>query len=228
MSIAENIRSLQIKKEAATLENNRQPESVHLIAVSKGQPVEAILQAYAAGLSDFGENYYQEAKDKISLLKDLPLTWHFLGRLQSNKTADLARIFTWVHSVDRLSIAELLSQSRPADFPPLQICIQVNLDNERSKAGLLKEELFPFVEEILPLKNMKLRGLMAIPEHHDDSKAQYESFNRLALLLEALNQKFSVNLDTLSMGMSDDFTAAIKAGSTMIRIGRTIFGERQA
>jgi pyridoxal phosphate enzyme (YggS family) len=183
------------------------------------------MAAYEAGQHDFGENYVQEAVDKIQALAHLPITWHLIGALQSNKTAEVAQHFAWVHSVDRLKIAQRLSQQRPSSLPPLQICLQVNIDNQDTKSGCQVEELPNLVTAILTLPNIVLRGLMIIPQAQN-----YPAFTQLAQLrqqllatIPALNAQV---FDTLSMGMSDDLEQAIQAGSTMVRVGTAIFGQR--
>ncbi len=196
------------------------------MAVSKGQSCLSIEQVYAAGISEFGENYLQEALAKIQTLKHLKLCWHFIGPIQSNKAPDIAQNFSWVHSVSRYKIAQLLHDSRPHDMPPINVCIQVNLDDEKTKTGVTAEEVTPLASHILELPQLRLRGLMLIPQPQSDQQQQYLSFLRLKKRLEILNQQLNTTMDTLSMGMSDDFEAAIRAGSTIVRIGRAIFGER--
>lgn len=226
MSIAENIQSIkQIIK--TTLNDTHKPQnSVSILAVSKGQPVAAIKEVYEAGLQDFGENYWQEAHNKILQLKQLPINWHFIGAIQSNKAKEIAENFNWVHSVDREKIAKRLSQHRPDYLPALNICIQINLDHESTKAGLLPDELPLLIKYINQLPKLRLRGLMAIPKPRLTAEEQYASLQRLTNLLDQTNQQLNLKMDTLSMGMSDDLKAAIRAGSTFVRIGRAIFGER--
>ena len=206
----------------------QQPKKPLLLAVSKGQASSAIREAFSAGLSDFGENYWQEARAKLKSLEDLAISWHFIGTLQSNKVAQISRHFHWVHTVDRLEIAELLSKHRPSALPPLNLCIQLNLDNEPRKSGIAPKDLVPLVTCIQQLPRLKLRGLMAIPKPRLQKEAQYLCFCQLRNLLESVNQGLTNPLDTLSMGMSDDFDAAIRAGSTIIRLGRAVFGERRS
>lgn len=203
----------------------RKQDEVQLLAVSKRQSIEAIVAVYEAGQHDFGENYVQEALQKIQLLAHLPLTWHLIGALQSNKTAEVAQHFAWVHSVDRFKIAQRLSQQRPQHLPPLNICVQVNIDNQDTKSGCQISELPDLVKAILPLPNVVLRGLMIIPQAQN-----YQAFTQLAQIrqqllgtIPALNSQV---FDTLSMGMSDDLEQAIAAGSTMVRVGTAIFGQR--
>jgi pyridoxal phosphate enzyme (YggS family) len=205
---------------------NRQPGEVKLLVVSKGHPCSAIEQAYAAGVRDFGESYLQEAQTKIQTLIALPLCWHFIGPIQSNKAASIALNFSWVHSVCRQQIAKLLNDARLPSMPPINVCIQVNLDGEQSKSGVTLDELATLASYALQLPHLRLRGLMLIPKPQTDEKLQYLSFLRLRTLLDKLNQQLNLEMDTLSMGMSNDMQAAIRAGSTIVRIGTTIFGER--
>lgn len=203
----------------------RKADEVHLLAVSKHQQSSAIRIAYHAGQVDFGENYVQEALDKMAQLSDLPLVWHLIGALQSNKTAQVAAHFAWVHSVDRLKIAQRLSAQRPAHLPPLNICLQVNIDNQDSKSGCQMEELAVLVHSILPLPKLLLRGLMIIPQAgNEQAFAQLAKIRQhLLATIPTLNPQV---FDTLSMGMSQDIEAAINAGSTMVRVGTAIFGQR--
>ncbi|STX52303.1 pyridoxal-5'-phosphate dependent enzyme family [Legionella busanensis] len=226
MSIAENIQSIKQSIKNTLNDAHRPQNSVNILAVSKGQPVKAIKEAYAAGLSDFGENYWQEAHNKIIHLKQLPINWHFIGAIQSNKAKEIAENFSWVHSIDREKIAKLLAQHRPDYLPALNICIQINLDHEPTKAGLLPYELPLLIKCINQLPKLHLRGLMAIPKPRLTAEEQYVSLQRLTRLLDQANQQLNLKMDTLSMGMSDDLKAAIRAGSTFVRIGRAIFGER--
>ena len=202
-------------------------QSVKLIAVSKAQPVAAIREAYQAGQNIFGENYLQEALDKQAQLTDLNIEWHFIGPIQSNKTQPISQHFAWVHSVDRLKIAQRLNDARSADQPPLQVCIQVNVSNEDSKSGVSPDELAALATEIEKLPRLKLRGLMAIPAPTLDTKQQIAQFKLVRECYDALlAQGFA--LDTLSMGMSDDYAAAISQGASFVRIGSAIFGARPA
>lgn len=204
---------------------HRNVGEVHLLAVSKTFPAESVREAYRAGQSAFGENYLQEALGKIAALRDLPLEWHFIGPIQSNKTRAIAENFAWVHSVDRLKIAERLSAQRPADMPPLNVCIQVNVSREESKSGIAPEEVLQLAEAVKRLPHLKLRGLMSIPAPAADETAQHTPFVQMRFLLEQLNIE-GMELDTLSMGMSHDFPAAIQEGATIVRIGTAIFGQR--
>lgn len=226
MIIAERV--LAVKKKMMQLETlyQRIPHSTNLLAVSKGQSSFSIEQAFTAGLSHFGENYVQEALIKIQQLKHLPLIWHFIGAIQRNKVPVIAQHFSWVHSVSSLTIAQQLNAKRLDSQPPLNICIQVNIDNEASKSGIPSTLVAGLISNLLPLPKLQLRGLMVIPKPQTQPEQQYQTFLKVRHLLQELNTAFNLNLDTLSMGMSDDFAQAIHAGSTYIRIGRAIFGER--
>lgn len=209
----------------ATSQSNRPADTVQLLAVSKTWPANALRQLAEQGQQHFGENYLQEAIDKIASLKDLPLVWHFIGPIQSNKTRDIASHFDWVHSVDRLKIAKRLSEQRPAGLPPLNLCLQVNIDQEASKSGVTAEKLFELAIALDPLENIQLRGLMVIPKATDDSDLQHDAFQRAHALFIKLQQRFP-GIDTLSMGMSADLEAAIAEGSTLVRVGTALFGDR--
>jgi PLP dependent protein len=226
MTITDRVHKVQqlIAKTANACQ--RSPKDIQLLAVSKGQPASAIQAAFAAGISDFGESYLQEAQKKIATLQALPLCWHFIGPIQSNKTRSIAEDFSWVHSVSRVKIAELLAKYRPENLPTLNLCLQVNLDNEKNKSGISPEQLAKLALVVSHLPRLKLRGLMAIPMPQSEEQQQYKSFLRLTNLLNQLNKELNLAMDTLSMGMSDDFIAAIKAGSTIVRIGRAIFTSR--
>jgi pyridoxal phosphate enzyme (YggS family) len=200
--------------------------SVRLLAVSKTRPADDVMALYIAGQRDFGENYLQEALQKQSLLAHLDIAWHFIGPIQSNKTRDIARYFNWVHSVDRLKIAQRLDQQRPEGLPPLNICLQVNVDNEASKSGFKLAELTGVIQSIIGLKNLRLRGLMAIPKADKTMVEQRSSFKKVAQAKDELNAQFDLRLDTLSMGMSGDLEPAIAEGATIVRIGTAIFGAR--
>ena len=221
-TIAENIAKVRERIREAEQACGRPSGSVALLAVSKTKPAADIREAHAAGLDDFGENYLQEALGKQVELADLALTWHFIGPIQSNKTRPIAEHFHWVHSVDRLKVAERLSAQRPADLPPLNVCLQVNVSGEDSKSGCAPGELPALARAVAALPNLKLRGLMAIPEPTEDVAAQRAAFARLRELLTALN----LGLDTLSMGMSHDLEAAVAEGATWVRIGTALFGAR--
>lgn len=205
----------------------RDPATVSLLAVSKLQPAQAVRQAQQAGQRAFGENYVQEALDKMAALADLraAIEWHLIGPLQSNKTRAVAEAFDWVHSVDRLKIAQRLSEQRPAELPPLNVCLQVNISGEASKSGLPPPEVAAVAAAVAALPRLRLRGLMAIPEPAQGFEAQQAPHRALQRLLQDLN-RHGLGLDTLSMGMSDDLEAAIAAGSTLVRVGTAIFGAR--
>ena len=197
-----------------------------MLAVSKGHSCAEIEQAYVAGLCEFGENYLQEALTKIRTLTEPSILWHFIGPIQSNKTYEIAQHFSWVHSVCREKVAQQLSDARPSSKPSLNVCIQVNLDDETSKSGVNVEDVAKLANYILQLPRLRLRGLMLIPKPQNDEQLQYLSFLRLKQLLDKLNQQLNLTMDTLSMGMSNDYKAAIRAGSTIVRIGTAIFGAR--
>lgn len=221
-TIAANISTLEQRIRTASLAAQRDPASVGLLAVSKTKPSSALREAYAAGLRDFGENYLQEALGKQAELADLPLCWHFIGPIQSNKTRAIAENFAWVHSVDRLKIAQRLSEQRPEGLEPLNICIQVNVSGEASKSGCTPEDLPALAAAISALPRLKLRGLMAIPEPTEDQAEQAAAFEAVRTLQDQLD----LPLDTLSMGMSHDLEAAIAQGATWVRIGTALFGAR--
>lgn len=207
-------------------QTNRPVDSVRLIAVSKTKPAIDIEQVYQAGQFEFGENYLQEAVEKITSLQHLDnIKWHFIGAIQSNKTRIIAEHFDWVHSVERLKIAKRLSEQRTSDQAPLNICLQVNINNEENKAGVSLAEVPELAREVNQLDHLKLRGLMAIPIKTQDASEQHAAFKQLKDCLDQLNEQ-GMQLDTLSMGMSNDMEAAIAEGATMIRVGTAIFGER--
>jgi pyridoxal phosphate enzyme (YggS family) len=193
--------------------------------VSKTQSAATVREAYEAGQRDFGENYVQEALEKIAALPLPGLVWHFIGPLQSNKTRDIASHFDWVHSVDRLKIASRLNEQRPAGMAPLNVCIQVNISDEDSKSGVALADVEALCEAVQSMPNLRLRGLMAIPAPSDDPAAQRAVYAPLAALLRQL-QALYAGMDTLSVGMSADFAAAIAEGSTLVRVGTAIFGAR--
>jgi len=204
----------------------RAPTSVTLLAVSKQQSIPAVRAVAAAGQRDFGESYAQEALDKMAALHDLQLCWHFIGQLQSNKTRQIAEHFQWVHTLDRDKIAARLHEQRPDEAAPLQVCIQVKLAEEAGKGGVWPDEVAALAAHIQKLPRLTLRGLMCIPPPVNDPAAQLAQFQRLAELQQQLNAG-GLKLDTLSMGMSGDFPAAIAAGATIVRIGTAVFGERR-
>lgn len=203
----------------------RDPRDILLVAVSKTFPAAAIAQVYAAGQRDFGENYVQEAFDKIAALSQLAIVWHFIGPIQSNKTRPIAEHFHWVHSVDRLKIAERLSAQRPAVSGALNVCLQVNVSGEASKSGCAPQEVVALAHAVARLPRLTLRGLMAVPEPTDDVHLQRTRFEMLAALQRQL-QGSGLALDTLSMGMSGDLEQAVAAGATIVRVGTAIFGSR--
>jgi pyridoxal phosphate enzyme (YggS family) len=212
---------------AACLRTGRPVQSVTLLAVSKTFGAEMVREALAAGQSAFGENYVQEALLKIEALAGLEprIDWHLIGPLQSNKASDVALAFDWVHSVDRLKVAERLSAQRPPDLPPLQVCLQVNVSGERSKSGVAPEDLAALAREVAALPRLRLRGLMSIPAPVEGFEAQRGPHRRLREMFEALRAE-GLELDTLSMGMSADLEAAIAEGATIVRVGTAIFGQR--
>jgi pyridoxal phosphate enzyme (YggS family) len=211
---------------SAAMRYGRDPESVRLIAVAKTQPAAAIRALAELGQRDFGENYLQEALPKLAELADLPLTWHFIGQLQANKTRAVAENFHWVHTLDRERIAVRLSEQRGAHAPPLNICIQVRLADEPGKGGVSKTELAALARRVLELPRVRLRGLMCIPPPREGFEAQRQLFAELADCASQLRAQ-GMPLDTLSMGMSGDLEAAVAAGATCVRIGTAIFGERK-
>jgi len=221
-TIADHLGALAARIDSAALACGRDPASIKLLAVSKTKPAAAVREAYAAGVRDVGENYLQEALAKQDELTDLALTWHFIGPIQSNKTRAIAEHFAWVHSVDRLKIAQRLSEQRPTELAPLNICLQVNVSGEDSKSGCTPAELPALAAAVAALPGLRLRGLMAIPEPSDERAVQEAAFARLRELQASLN----LGLDTLSMGMSPDLEAAISQGATWVRIGTALFGAR--
>ena len=225
-AIATNLQAVRQRIMQAATAAERNARDIRLLAVSKTWPSAAVRMAANAGLRAFGENYAQEGVSKIGELADLDLEWHFIGPLQSNKTRLVAEYFSWVHSIDRLKIAERLAAQRPAHLPPLQVCVQVNISGELSKSGCLPAQTATLCRALCNLPQLRLRGLMAIPEATDNIVAQRQPFRQLLQLFEQL-QRDGLPLDTLSMGMSHDLEAAIAEGSTLVRIGTAIFGERQ-
>lgn len=204
----------------------RDAAQISLLAVSKTVTASVVREAYLAGQNAFGENYLQEALDKMRELRDLPLQWHFIGPIQSNKTRAIAENFSWVHSVDRLKVAERLSEQRPANLPPLNVCLQINVSGEASKGGATPAEAEALAQAVAVLPRLKLRGLMAIPAPAAELAVQRAAFARMRELQMRLNGA-GLKLDTLSMGMSHDMTAAILEGSTIVRVGTAIFGSRK-
>ena len=228
-TIANNIQQVHARIAAACAAAQRPVQSVTLLAVSKTFASDALREAVAAGVRRFGENHVQEGVDKIAALADLraSLEWHLIGPVQSNKTRAVAEHFDWVHSVDRLKIAQRLSEQRPAHMPPLQLCLQVNISGESSKSGLAPADVAAVAHAVAVLPRLRLRGLMAIPEPADDIEAQRAPHRALRELLDRLRRE-DLALDTLSMGMSADLEAAIAEGATIVRVGSAIFGERRA
>ncbi len=224
-NIAESLESVQTRIRLAEQKYGREPGSVKLLAVSKTRPSDDIRAARNCGQINFGENYAQEAVDKILEINDPGLVWHFIGPVQSNKTRQIAVHFHWVHSIDRLKIATRLNDARPTDLPPLNICIQVNISNETSKSGVRPEELRQLAAACRYLPNLRLRGLMALPEPSTDIEQQRNPFRQVKLMLDTINSP-EYPLDTLSMGTTNDMEAAIAEGATIVRIGTALFGKR--
>ena len=227
--ISRNLQAVRERIDAAARAALRDPQDVHLLAVSKTFGADAVLEAAAVGQRAFGENYLQEALDKIAAVRaaqpGLLLEWHFIGPIQSNKTRPIAENFDWVHSVERDKIARRLSEQRPAHLPPLNVCLQVNISGEASKSGVAPEEVAALAREVAAMPNLKLRGLMAIPEPEEDIERQRAPLRRMRELFVSL-QAQGLALDTLSMGMSSDLEAAVAEGATIVRIGTAIFGQR--
>ena len=224
MSISENLSRIQQQIEQISAEYQR--ENVRLLAVSKTKPVQAIEEAIRAGQCAFGENYVQEGVEKIAYFSgNKSLEWHFIGPLQSNKSRLVAEHFDWIQTVDRFKIAERLNDQRPEHLPPLNVLIQINISDESSKSGIQPEEMFSLAEKITQFPRLKLRGLMAIPKPESEPEQQKIALRKMKDLFNRLQQRFE-SVDTLSMGMSDDMASAIEGGSTMVRIGTAIFGER--
>ncbi len=211
--------------ELAVLAAGRPADAVSLLAVSKTMPAQAVRDAFAAGQLAFGENYIQEGVDKIASLADLPLVWHCIGPIQSNKTKLVAENFAWVHSIDRLKIAERLSAQRPVHLPALQICLQVNVDGGSNKSGVSPTDLLALAQAVAQLPNLQLRGIMTIPEPAENEAAARSVHRQAKALFDSLNAA-GLKLDTLSMGMTGDLEAAIAEGSTCVRVGTAIFGHR--
>ena len=225
--IADHLQTVQHRIQRACEAAGRPPASVRLLAVSKTFPADDVRQAHAAGQSAFGENYIQEGVDKITALRDLPLEWHCIGPIQSNKTRLVAEHFDWVHSVDRLKIAQRLSDQRPGHLPPLQLCLQVNTDGGPTKSGARPEEVLELARAVAALPRVVLRGLMTIPDPVEGFEAEVALHRRATALLEQVRTALALpHFDTLSMGMTADLEAAIAAGSTMVRVGTAIFGKR--
>ena len=224
-AILSNLQAVHTAIDQAALMAQRDAAEITLLAVSKTVPASVIREAYSAGQLAFGENFVQEALDKIHGLRDLPLQWHFIGPIQSNKTRAIAENFSWVHSVDRLKIAQRLSEQRPANLPPLNVCLQINVSGEATKGGVAADEAASLAHAIAVLPRLQLRGLMAIPAPAAGLPAQRAPFAQMRELLQRLNTA-GLKMDTLSMGMSHDMTAAILEGATIVRVGTAIFGSR--
>lgn len=224
--IGKNVLKIKQDIKAAEKKFNRDSNSVLLMAVSKTQSVENILKAYEAGQRDFGENYIQESIEKIVELKNLDITWHFIGKIQSNKSKYIAENFDWIHSIDKISTLKKINDLRKNVEEKLNVCVQVNIDSEDSKSGILVNEVEDFIVKASKFEKLKIRGLMAIPMYHPDYVSQYKTFAKIKNLFDSLIKK-NFKLDTLSIGMSSDYNAAIEAGSTIVRIGTSIFGERK-
>ena len=224
-TIPQRLRAILSQIKQAETTYRRTPGSVQLLAVSKTKPITDIVIAYTAGQRHFGESYLQEALGKQRALAAFNISWHFIGPIQSNKTKPIACHFDWVHSVDRFKIAQRLSEQRPRHLPPLNICIQVNISNETSKSGINLDELPQLVDQISPLPNLRLRGVMAIPAPLPDHQQQRQPYRQLYQAVTRLNHP---ELDTFSFGMSNDLTAAIAEGATLVRIGSALFGTRSS
>ena len=223
--IAENLHHVQIRIAQACTRAGRAADAVVLLSVSKTFGADAVVQAHAAGQIAFGENYILEAVDKIKTLQHLPLQWHCIGPIQSNKTRLVAEHFDWVHTIDRLKIAQRLSEQRPSHLAPLQVCIQVNVDGGANKSGVATSEALALAQAVAQLPRLRLRGIMCIPDPAPDFVAECAVFAGARALFDAMRLA-GVPLDTLSMGMSADLEAAIASGSTMVRVGSAIFGQR--
>lgn len=224
-SVSANLAQVRKRIELACLVAGRPASAVHLLAVSKTMPAQAVRDAHAAGQVAFGENYIQEGVDKIATLADLPLEWHCIGPIQSNKTKLVAENFAWVHSIDRLKIAERLSAQRPANLPALQICLQVNVDGGRNKSGVAPADLLALAQAVAQLPHLQLRGIMTIPEPAENEAAARAVHRQAKDLFDGLKAA-GLSVDTLSMGMTGDLEAAIAEGSTCVRVGTAIFGQR--
>jgi pyridoxal phosphate enzyme (YggS family) len=224
--IQENLWHVRQRIETAAEDASRSKSEIRLLAVSKTRKAEEIIAAYQCGQTAFGENYAAEAVEKIKTLADYPLEWHYIGGIQSNKTRLIATHFSWVHTLASLKHAKRLNEQRPAELPPLNICIQVNISHEQSKGGVVEDDVLPLAHEIAQLGRIKLRGLMALPAPTGNFEKQRKNFSILRKLSEKL-QSEGIELDTLSMGMSADMEAAIAEGATIVRIGTAIFGPRK-
>ena len=226
IGVTENFRKIQDLLALAANDAERSVDQIRLLAVSKKKPAAAVLEAYAAGQRDFGENFVQEALDKIAAVDRDDAIWHFIGHLQANKTRAVAQQFQWVHTVDRLKIARRLSEQRPHYAGDLNVCIEVNIDTEDNKAGISAIDVPDLAAAVADLPRLKLRGLMCLPAIRDNFAEQRQPFARLRGLMESLNDS-GLQLDTLSMGMTADYAAAIREGATIVRVGTAIFGARR-
>ena len=224
-AINDNLQAVAARIRAAALAAGRDPSAIRLLAVTKSVPAGEIEEAYAVGQRGFGENYVQEALEKKAALNAPGIDWHLIGPLQSNKTRAAAECFDWVHTIDREKVARRLSEARPLDAPPMNVLIQVNVSGESTKSGVLASEVAALAHAIAELPRLRLRGLMAIPEPTEDATLQLQRFRSVRELFDALNEQ-GFQLDTLSMGMSQDLESAVAEGSTMVRVGTAIFGER--
>jgi pyridoxal phosphate enzyme (YggS family) len=225
--IRDNLQAVLQRIDAAVAAAGRESDSVRLLAVSKTWPAESVAEAYAAGQTAFGENQEQEAARKIAALGHLPIEWHFIGPIQSNKTRSIAERFAWAHAIDREKVARRLSDQRPESLGPLMVCVQVNISGEASKSGVAPDEALDLARRVAELPRLRLRGLMAVPAPSDDFTEQRMQFRKLKTLYDSIRSA-GVPLDTLSMGMSDDLEAAVMEGSTLVRVGTAIFGRRPA
>jgi pyridoxal phosphate enzyme (YggS family) len=224
-SVSANLIKVRKRLTLACEAVGRAPDAVKLLAVSKTMPAQAVRDAFAAGQLAFGENYIQEGVDKIASLVDLPIEWHCIGPIQSNKTKLVAEKFAWVHSIDRLKIAERLSAQRPPHLPPLQVCLQVNVDGGSNKSGIAPAELLPLAQAVAKLPHLQLRGIMTIPEPTESEAATRAVHHQAKSLFDNLKTA-GLTVDTLSMGMTGDLEAAVAEGSTCVRVGTAIFGAR--
>ena len=226
MEIQKKIKEINKIIESTAVEASRNPEEIKLLAVSKRQSIQKIIDAYDAGQKDFGENFVQEGLSKIKEMRRLNITWHFIGHLQNNKTRDVAEHFDWIHTVDNIKTIQRLNDQRPESLRPLNVCLQIKIDNEASKFGMDAAELTELVSFSSELKRISLRGLMCLPALRAEFNEQRKPFKTLKSLADKLREN-GFNIDTLSMGMSGDYRAAIFEGSTIVRLGTTIFGQRQ-
>lgn len=228
MNLGDNLNRVNAQINKAEENSNRALGSVLLLAVSKQQQVDTINKAYQLGLHHFGESYLQEALQKMKQLGNLAICWHYIGSIQKNKTKGIATHFDWVHSISSIEIARALNEHRPGHYKPLQVCLQINLVNEKTKGGVSIEQAAHLAEEVNQLPHLNLRGLMTIPPLQENMNEQFELFKCLEQLMRSLNEQLNLNMDSLSMGMSDDFVPAIQAGATIVRIGRALFGDRSS